>query len=174
MIAYSRIIRLIMKKIILIIIFILTTLMILPTIVLAESPQSFNLTPQKTLPGSFLYPLKRLNEKIKMKLTFSEKEKERYGITLLEKRLSELASLVDRKDATYLEGSAQRFAAQAGFLANLASHGDKEMKNSVLSYFAGYKPILEKLRDAYPANYAYWLSIQQDIDTLNILSGQLK
>jgi hypothetical protein len=109
-----------------------------------------------------------------MKITISKKEKVRYGILLLEKRLSELVSLVDRKDATYLETSSQRFSAQAGFLANSAAAGDEEMKKSILSYFEGYKPILEKLRDNYPANYAYWLSIQQDIDTLDILSKKLK
>jgi hypothetical protein len=163
-----------MKRIVLVIIFLLITLIVLPNIVLAEKPESFNLTPQKTLPGATLYPLKRLKEKIKLRFTFSAKEKIKYGILLLEKRLSELVSLVDKKDATYLENSAQRFAAQAGFLADLASGGDKEMKESVLSYFEGYKPILEKLRDEYPANSAYWLSIQQDIDSIKILSEKIK
>ncbi|MEK7112230.1 MAG: DUF5667 domain-containing protein [Patescibacteria group bacterium] len=161
------------SKILIILFFVLATLFT-PFIVTAEGPESFHLTPQKTLPGSALYPFKRIKEKIIMVVTFSAKEKARYGIVLLEKRLSELASLVDRKDATYLESSAQRFAAQAGVLANHALTDDKEMKELVLSYFEGYKPVLEQLRDNYPANYAYWLSIQQDIDTLNILSEQLK
>ncbi len=163
-----------MKRVSLAIAFLLSVFLVLPNLVLAEKPESFNLIPQKTLPGSSLYPLKRLKEKVKMKLTFSSREKVRYGISIFEKRLSELTGLVDKKDATYLESSAQRFAAQAGFLADLASAGDKEMKESVLSYFKAYRPILEKLRDSYPANYAYWLSIQQDIDSLNILSEQLK
>ena len=159
---------------ILIILFSVLAILFTPFMVAAKGPESFKLTPQKTLPGSTFYPLKRLKEKIYTAITFSVKEKTRYGIVLLEKRLSELASLVDRKDATYLESSAQRFAAQAGVLTNHALTGDREMKELVLSYFEGYKPVLEQLRDNYPANYAYWLSIQQDIDTLNILSEQLK
>lgn len=159
---------------IIILVFLASIILIAPYVVVAESPESFNLTPQKTLPGSVLYPLKRLKEKIKIRLTFSDSKKIKYGRLLFEKRLSELASLVDKKDATYLESSAQRFAANAGFLTDIASRGDKETKESVISYFEGYKPVLEKLRDNYPANYAYWLSIQQDIDTLNILSERLK
>lgn len=163
-----------MKRVFLVIVFLLSILLNLPNLVLAEKPEFFNLTPQKTLPGDTFYSLKRFKEKVKMKLTFSSREKVRYGILIFEKRLSELTSLVDKKDAIYLESSAQRFAAQAGFLTDLASAGDKEMKESVASYFKAYKPILEKLRDNYPANYAYWLSIQQDIDSLDILSERLK
>ena len=162
------------KSKILVILFFVLTILFTPFMAAAKGPESFNLTPQKTLPGSTFYPLKRVKEKIKMAITFSSKERVRYGIILLEKRLSELASLVDRKDATYLESSAQRFAAQAGVLANYASGSGKEMKELTLPYFEGYKPILEQLRDNYPANHAYWLSIQQDIDSLDILSDQLK
>lgn len=161
------------SKILVTLFFVLSTLFA-PFIVTAKGPESFHLTPQKTLPGSAFYPFKRIKEKIEMIIIFSAKEKTRYGIILLEKRLSELASLVDRKDAIYLESSAQRFAAQAGVLTNHALAGDKEIKELVLSYFEGYKPVLEQLRDNYPANYAYWLSIQQDIDTINILSERLR
>jgi len=145
-----------------------------PNVIRAESPESLGLTPQKTLPGSALYPIKRLKEKFTELTSFSSEAKIKYGIILLEKRLSELASLVERKDPIYLESSSQRLSAQAGNLADYASTLDTERKELVLSYFKAYTPPLNKLRDNYPANYAYWLSIQQNIDTLNILSEKLK
>lgn len=145
-----------------------------PNVIKAESPESLKLTPQKTLPGSALYPIKRFKEKFTALTSFSPEAKIKYGIILLEKRLSELASLVERKDAIYVESSSQRLSAQAGNLADYASSLDAEKKELVLSYFNAYIPSLNKLRDSYPANYAYWLSIQQNIDTLNILAEKLK
>ena len=47
-------------------------------------------------------------------------------------------------------------------------------KSSIQNKFKEYKPILEKLRDIYPANSSFWMLIQYDIDTLDILSKKLE
>lgn len=149
---------------------IFSVILTFPFTSIAQSPEAFGLAIQNTLPGNTKYPLKRLKEKIKYILTFSQKAKFSYRKLLLEKRLSELASLVDNKNLTEITKAGQRFAYQAGILAENSIKGQKTIIDPI---FTQHKTILSKLRDMFPANSAYWLSIQQDIDALNILGAKL-
>ena len=140
----------------------------------AKTPESYNLIPQKTMPGNAIYKLKRAKEKVFLFVAFSQKSKFSYRQVLLGKRLSELISLVDKKDALNVANASQRFAYEAGMLTETTSKNKGEYRQTTLFLFEKYKPILEELRDNFPANSARWLLIQQDIDTLGILSDKLK
>lgn len=144
------------------------------SVVLAESPESFGLVPQKTLPGSSNYIFKRMREKITGFLKFSKEDKISYRKELLERRISEYVSLVENKNQLETADSSQRIAYEAGVLADTSKSESKEIKTDILKLFEKYKPILAKMRDNFPANSAYWLLSQQDIDTMNILSEKLK
>jgi len=161
-----------LNKLRLVVLFLTVSLLLtFPHVSIAQSPETFGLTVQNTLPGSAKYPLKRIKEKIKYMLTFTQKTKFSYRKLLLEKRLSELASLVDNKNLTEIIRAGERFAYQAGIFAENSIKGQKTVIESI---FTQHKTILSKLRDKFPANSAYWLSIQQDIDALNILGAKLK
>lgn len=123
-----------------------------------------NIKKESVLPDSFAYPLKRLLEKTRLLLSFSQPAKLRYNLNLLEKRASELKALVESDTKSVVETSSQRFAYQAGIVAKFTNNPD-DLKV--------YIPLLEKLRDNFPANGTYWLSIQQDIDAINILTRDL-
>lgn len=153
---------------------IISFLFIFQNLSLAQSPESFNLPVQLTLPGNPTYQFKRLKEKVNIIFKFSKQSKFSYRQELLEKRLSELVSLVEAKNANEIANSSQRFAYQAGVLAENSYKANKEERELIISLFEKYKPILEKMRDNFPANSPFWLLAQQDIDTLNILSGRLK
>jgi len=140
----------------------------------AKSPVEYKLTEQKTLPNSPSYSFKRIKEKGLMIIKITSKSKYDYSKLLLEKRLSELVSLVDIKDPNLITGSSQRFSYQAGILADLNTKLKLSQKESIKVTFDAYKKILSELRDNYPANSAYWLLIQQNIDTLNILFDKMK
>jgi hypothetical protein len=140
----------------------------------AEGPETYNLPTQKTLPGSSSYPLKRLKEKVGYFFAFSQNAKINYQLSLVEKRISEVVSLVDQKQIDPLELSGYRFAAQSGEAANLVVNGTPEQKGRVINQFNGYITILGKLRDKFPANSSYWLVMQQDIDSLKLLTDKLK
>ncbi|MBU0671164.1 hypothetical protein KKF29_03325, partial [Patescibacteria group bacterium] len=73
-----------------------------------------------------------------------------------------------------IANASQRLAYQAGVFAESSITCGKNEKELVLSLFIKYKPILEKMRDNFPANSPFWLLSQQDIDTFDILSGKLK
>lgn len=147
---------------------------LVPQLIYAQSAESFGLTTQLTLPGDPKYPAKRLKEKVTELFKFTHKSKSAYREVLLEKRLSELVSLIENKNINDVANSTQRFAYQAGKLAEESYNDSSERKDEIIALFEKYKPILDKMRDNFPANSAFWLLSQQDIDTLNILSGRLK
>ncbi len=142
--------------------------------VLAKAPEEYNLIGQKTLPNTPSYSFKRIKEKALMKTKISSESKFEYAKILLDKRLSELVSLVDIKEPSLITGSSQRFSYQAGILADLNSKLKDSKKDEIKAIFDNDKKILSELRDNYPANSAYWLLIQQNIDTLNILLDKMK
>ena len=156
------------------ILLILTLFLSIPAIILAQPPESFNLPSQNTLPGSSGYPFKRLKEKITEFFKFSSTSKFSYRQSLLEKRVSELVSLVENKNQQEIANASQRLAYEAGILAESTYNGSRSDKDLLIGLFEKYKPILSKMRDNFPANSPFWLLSQQDIDTLNILSAKLK
>lgn len=153
---------------------VISFLLAFPLISMAQSPEFFGLPVQLTLPGSSKYAFKRLKEKVTEFFKFSHPAKFSYRQILLEKRVSEFVNLVENKNQLDLANSSQRLAYQAGILADSVIKDSKENKELVLTLFAKYKPILDKMRDHFPANSAFWLLSQQDIDTLNILEAKLK
>lgn len=145
-----------------------------PNVSLAKSPESYGFTSQKTLPGDSKYQVKRLKERITEFFKLSYKSKSTYRQLLLEKRLSELVSLVENKNANEIANSTQRFAYQAGKLAEGSYKDKSDRKKEIILLFDKYKPILGEMRDNFHSNSPFWLLSQQDIDTLNILSDRLK
>lgn len=142
--------------------------------IFAKAPEEYNLTGQKTLPNTPSYSFKRIKEKGLMAIKFTPISKFEYSVVLIEKRLSELVSLVDLKELDMITSASQRFSYQAGILSDLNSKLKTDQNEKIKVKFDNYEKILSELRDNYPANSAYWLLIQQNIDTLNILSGKMK
>ena len=161
------------KKALIILFSLLTLIFASQSMAVFAQEETFNLPVEKTLPTSSLYPFKRLWEKARLIITFTQKGKLNYKKLLLERRLSELVSLVNAGDTENIERASQRFAYQAGIYAEQAEINGQASEEA-LETFEKYKRAFPRLRDHYPANGAHWLSLQQDLDTLNILSDTLK
>lgn len=147
---------------------------IVPT---AYGKENVTLSTKKEIinPGSIYYPLKRVWENIRERFVFSSGDKAEFYGDLLEVRLSELEYVTRNKILEEFERSSHRFSYQAGELVNTQSgSGKKEVNEEIMKQFTSYNQLLEELRDLYPANSSYWLLIQQNIDTLKILSDKLK
>ncbi len=140
----------------------------------AKSAQDYGLAPETVLPNSPSYVYKRTKEKLGMVLHLKTTAKFEYSKKLLEKRLSELVTFVDNKDTSVLVSASQRFSYQAGVTTNFASKLKENPKQDISILFEKYSKILAEQRDNYPANSASWLLIQQNIDTLKILIGEMK
>lgn len=124
-------------------------------------------------PGSFYYPLKRLWEKGMDKLQFGERSKIAFYESLLHTRLSELNFVVENKLLSEVQTSSERFAYQAGILTDELAKANMD-KEKTTKQFRQMQIFLDKLRDNYPANTSFWMLIQHDINTLQILSDKLK
>lgn len=124
-------------------------------------------------PGSFYYPFKRVWEKGSEKLQFDEQSKIVFYESLLNTRLAELNFVVENKLLSQVQTSSERFAYYAGILTEELIKNNKD-KTKVIKKFEQFSKILEKLRDNYPANTSFWMLVQHDINTLNLLSDKLK
>lgn len=145
-----------------------------PSLIVATQHQ-LPLKEEKINPGSFYYPFKRLWEKTRERLIFSTEGRVKFYDSLLDKRLIELKYVSENKLLGEMERSSQRLSFQAGVLKEeLKKLNNAKRIQQVLDKYEVYSKLLGKLRDLYPANSAYWLLLQQNIDTLKILSDSLK
>lgn len=137
--------------------------------------ESLNLPSTVINPDSFYYPLKRAWEKLREKFVFSTKDKIKYENLLVKNRLAELKFVVENKILSEIQHGSERFAYSAGILTDAAvKDGAKRTKENITEDFKRYNPLLEKLRDNYPANSSFWMLLQHDINSLQILSERLK
>lgn len=127
-------------------------------------------------PDSFYYPVKRIWEKFHLFILFVvPQSKINYERTLFDERLSELNYVAENRLLSKVESSSKRLAFQAGtFTSLLIKQNKAQDKNDLIRKFGEDMKLLARLRDLFPSNSSYWLFIQQDIDTFNILSSRLK
>jgi len=124
-------------------------------------------------PGSLLYIFKRAWEKSLHFILFPTQAKINYDINLLEVRMSELDNVVKNKNLNEFQQASERFSYQAGILVDQVISSNYSDKQKIKEQFSKYAKLLDKLRDLNPANSSYWLLIQQNIDTLKILTDRL-
>lgn len=155
------------RKIFLIFIFFLIPLNVFASDAVLE------LKPEMINPGHSLYTFKRAIEKVQEKLLFNQEKKINFEARLLEKRVSELNFLVNKKKLTPIERASQRLSAQSGVYVQELERAKSNNIEGVLTKFNDYRNLLGILRDNFPANSAYWLLIQQNIDTLNVLAEKI-
>lgn len=164
-----------MAKLKIVVIFLLFILFIFHQVGLIYADGELSLPTTKINPGNFYYNFKRLWEKTFEYLNFPTQSKISYRESLLKTRLAELKYIVDNKVLSEVENSSKRFSYQAGILVDLIEkQNDEDRKKKIKEEFQKYNKLLDNLRDKYPANSSFWMLIQHDINTLNILSDRLK
>lgn len=112
-------------------------------------------------PNSLAYPLKSMEERIKLSFIFDRNAKSRYLISLVNIRFRELVYIINFKKTGFLKETVGRYNGQIG---KVKSNSENTTPDDKSNFFQNIK-ILEVLRDRYPANSSYWLSIQQAIDS---------
>jgi len=142
---------------------------------LADTTQDIVINYPKINSMSPYYQSKRFWEKTVYYFTFSNKSKASFNQELLKERLAELKYVADKRLLSGIETAAKRFSSQAGVSAEAVKNlKDNNKISATVEEFNSYTKILNGLRDLYAANSGYWLAIQQDIDTLKILSDEIK
>lgn len=116
-------------------------------------------------PDSLTYPLKRFGEQAKLFFTFDEGSKTAYFLSLLDTRFNELVYTINFKKTGFLNETVSRYNT---FVGKVKLNSKNIKADNKLNFSRNIK-VLEMLRDQYPANSAYWLNIQQSIDTTRSL-----
>lgn len=147
-------------------------------LVISAAEETTTLKNEVINPGSFYYSFKRLWEKGIEKLQFSRQSKINFYQSQLKTKLVELNFVVENKLLSEVQRSSERFAYQAGILTDLLIKQRDEQKDEAIARktiedFQKYNRLLESLRDKYEANSSFWMLIQHDINTLNILLEKL-
>ncbi len=144
-------------------------------LIYANETEQLGLPETTVNPGSVYYSFKRLFEKGQEKLLFFQQSKKSFYESLVKMRLSELNYVIDKKALSEVQRSSERFAYQAGILAEeVIKQNQTNDKENLIKEFDRYNKFLSNLRDKYPANSSFWMLVQHDINTLNILSNRLK
>lgn len=138
-----------------------------------QSFETLKIKNEQINPGSFYYPFKRLWEKFRERMIFDSNSKINFNESLLKTRLAELNYVVERKFLSEIQTTSERFAYQAGILTDEVVKANRD-KEKIVKEFDKFSKTLERLRDKYPANSSFWMLIQHDINTLNILAKGLK
>lgn len=118
------------------------------------------------------YLVKRLKEKVTLIFKFGVDSRIEYLSQLMDKRLSELAYIGENKDTANIEKTSSRYESTAGQLTDFViekGRGTFELK----SLFERHVPILENTREVYSFESSEYRFIQNDINTLKILSDKL-
>ncbi|KKU10929.1 MAG: hypothetical protein UX13_C0001G0020 [Candidatus Woesebacteria bacterium GW2011_GWB1_45_5] len=116
----------------------------------------------------------RVGEKAGLFLKFSKNSKAVYWRKLLDIRLAELKYSVEDDKIDFVEETASRYSTYLGHYTNyLAKKNLTGEKDITLSMFAKHQGILSSLRDKFEYDSAWWLSIQHDINTIDILKAKL-
>lgn len=116
-------------------------------------------------PNQLIFPFKQMAEKLGLKFNIGEENKKVYQYRLLDRRYKELVYIINFQKTSFLPEVVSRYNDQAGIVKARYKLNNSEIENRLKNSMK----ILEMLRDQYPANSAYWLSIQQAIDTTKSL-----
>lgn len=114
--------------------------------------------------NSIVYPLKRLDEEIRLFLTFDKKEREKYFYILFEKRFNELVYIINFDKTGFLFETVDRYNSFAGKFK-----ADYQIKEEMRENISHHVKILEKLRDRYHSASPYWKKIQEALDVTRAL-----
>lgn len=126
--------------------------------------------------SSVLFAIKRIQEKVFLNLKSDPKDKLGYMRGMLDTRLEELSSQVNRKKYSHILPSAQRYYTLAGEIAQLVIENNMLTQvSSIKEQFLAHQKVLLNLYEIYPKNTDNWewKYIQDDINYLKIYLDQL-
>lgn len=123
-----------------------------------------------------LFSLKRIQENAFLNLKSNPEERVDYMRSLLNTRLEELKSQVNRESYGYILPSASRYSTLAGQITDIVIQNNmKDQVNSIKDQFIAHQKILQEIYVIYPKNtenveYKY---IEDDINYLKIYLDKL-
>lgn len=131
----------------------------------------------KINPDNYLfYSFKRLFEKGLTFTKFTSNSKADYYRDLTQARMAELKFVVEHDLLSEVQKSTERLSYQIGILSDYISNKSDlaDKKQNINDFLKSYKGPLGNLRDKYPANSAFWMLVQHNINSIDINLEKLK
>lgn len=144
-------------------------------LILAVFALSLIFSQSATPDNQLLFGLKRIQEKVYLKLSGSEGRLV-YMKILLDKRLVELDKMVRAESYCCILNAAQRYSTLAGQITEtIESNNMKDKASSIIEQFQAHKKVLQETYRVYPKNmdnfeYKY---IEDDINYLDLYLDKL-
>lgn len=124
-----------------------------------------------------LFALKRIQEKVYLKLKSSPQDRLDYMSYLLNNRLDELRELVNAKSYNYILPAALRYSTLAGQITELIiANNLKDRVDPIKKTFENHRKIVDDLYVIYPKNLPdneEWKYIQDDYNYLKLYLDKL-
>lgn len=126
-------------------------------------------------PSSIFFPLKRLQEKIFLKLKPNAPAQVEYLSSLLDIRLEELKIMVDGKDYSTILDASLRYSATAGNITDMVLENKLVAEgNSLKNKLIDQKKTLQEILNSYPVDFNTERKyIEDDINYLSIYIEKL-
>ncbi|MBX4206011.1 hypothetical protein KW795_02335 [Candidatus Microgenomates bacterium] len=105
-------------------------------------------------------------ERVNLLLKFNSDDKIKYYSYLTDKRLTELEYIVSLNDINNIEESSSRYASYLGNLKEMViKNKQTKQKNEIVQMMDDHLSRLEKLRNKFKYDSAWWLSLKWSFDT---------
>lgn len=125
-----------------------------------------------------LFGLKRVQEKVFLKLKSKPEDRLEYMTHLLNNRLGELSALVNNKNYTFILPSSLRYSSLAGEVTDYTiAINSREIATETKKMFEKHKKALDDLYAIYPKNLPdneEWKYIKDDYNYLNLYLTKLE
>lgn len=116
-------------------------------------------------PNQIIYPFERYWEDLYSFLTFDPQAKQQYIWKLYNKRFSELVYIINTNKTGFLLETVDRYNTFAGKVKTQ----NLDLTQSEKTQIRKNVSLIEKLRDRYHSGSAYWIKIQEAVDTTKSL-----
>lgn len=114
--------------------------------------------------NQLIYPFKKYWENLILTFTFDESSKRKYFVSLYQRRFKELVYIINNDKTGFLPETVDRYNTFAGKIKSKVFLNEKEKQQ-----ISDNLKLLEKLRDRYHSGSAYWVKIQEAVDTTKAL-----
>lgn len=150
--------------------FLLLSLFFVKNISAQQEPAELQVTVDHVA-GNF----EKLKEKLFLFIRFNKESRARYQQFLVEKRLAELAYVIESDQIDRVEETASRYTTYAGNLANFVEAKKVSgVKKDVLEMYGRHEVIILDLQKNFEFESGWWLAIQHGINSTKIFSDQIK
>ncbi len=110
----------------------------------------------------------RIFEKFFAFFKFSDKDKLKYQLDLLDTRLGEIKFVVESNKGDLIEESSSRYSTYLNRISDLIEKGKDDInREEIVSQLKSHQSLLTELQKKYEFESGFWILLQHDINTLN-------